>query len=307
MDVHLRDLRYFVAVAEEASFTHAAERLHVSQPGLSKQLRQLERSLGATLLLRDRRGVSLTAAGAALLPEARRLLGAWDAVAGVVETAGAQERSELRVGLQTGLGRGLYPAVARRFAALQPGWRVALRLRGWSDPSAGLRDHTTDAAFLWLPVPDGLEARVLLVEPRWVALSAGHRLAARAEIDFAELLDEPFVALPAPAGPLRDFWLAAAERGGRPARVAVEAATPDETFEAVAAGAGIHLLAAGNVPLYTHPDVVCRPVSGLSPCGLAIAWRRGDRRRPVRAFVRACAEVADDVGDADDAAGGSGL
>ena len=81
MDVHLRDLRYFVAVAEEGSFTHAADRLHVSQPGLSKQIRQLERSLGATLLRRDHRGVGLTAAGAALLPEAQRLLGAWDGVA----------------------------------------------------------------------------------------------------------------------------------------------------------------------------------------------------------------------------------
>jgi DNA-binding transcriptional LysR family regulator len=264
----------------------------VTQPALSKQIRQLERLLGATLLRRDRRGVSLTGPGETLLPEARRLLGAWDGVAGAVAAAGAEERRELRVGLQTGLGRDLYPAVVRRFAVLQPGWRVALRLYDWSDASAGLLRRSADAAFLWLPVAAGLEYRVLLVEPRWVALRAGHRLAAGEAVDFAALLDEPFVALPPAAGALRDFWLGTAERGGRPVRVGAEAATPDETFEAVAAGAGVHLLAAGNAALYARPGVVCRPVRGLAPCGLAIAWRRDDRRRAVRSFVRACTDAA---------------
>src|SRR5215208_1884327 len=77
MDVHLRDLRYFVAVAEELSFTRAATRLYVSQPVLSKQIRQLERNLRATLLRRDSRGVTLSPAGLALLPHAQRLLKEW--------------------------------------------------------------------------------------------------------------------------------------------------------------------------------------------------------------------------------------
>jgi DNA-binding transcriptional LysR family regulator len=78
MDVHGRDLRYFVAIAEELHFTRAAERLYVSQPALSKQIRMLERQLGAELFERDRQGVALTLVGAALLPHARRVLAAWD-------------------------------------------------------------------------------------------------------------------------------------------------------------------------------------------------------------------------------------
>ena len=78
MDAHLRDLRYFVAVAEELNFTRAAERLHISQPALSKQIQGLETSLRAQLFLRDRRQVSLTAAGKALLNAARPLLDRWD-------------------------------------------------------------------------------------------------------------------------------------------------------------------------------------------------------------------------------------
>src|SRR5262245_12220485 len=252
MDVHLRDLRYFVAVAEELSFTRAAERLYVSQPALSKQLRQLERTLRVTLLRRDSRGVTLTPAGALLLPQARRLLEAWDEAARTAAEAEAHDRRVLRVGLQTSIGRDLYPAVSRRFAELQAGWRLSLRVRDWTDPSAGLLDQTTDAALVWLPAPAGLEYRVLLVEPRWVALPDGHRLAGREQVDFGELLDEPFVALPAEAGPMRDFWLATAERSGRPAHIAAEVTTADETFEAVASGVGVHLLAAGNAAIYTR-------------------------------------------------------
>jgi DNA-binding transcriptional LysR family regulator len=292
MDVHLRDLRYFVAVAEELSFTRAAERLYVSQPALSKQVRQLERALRATLLRRDSRGVTLTPAGALLLPQARRLLETWDEAARTAAEAEAQDRRVLRIGLQTSIGRDLYPAVSRRFAELQPGWRLSLRACDWTDPSAGLLDQTSDVALAWLPVLADLDYRVLLVEPRWVALPGGHRLAGREQVDFGELLDEPFVALPPEAGPMRDFWLATVERGGHPAHIAAEAATPDETFEAVASGLGVHLLAAGNVAIYARPGIACRPVGGLSPCSLAVAWRRGDQRDQVRAFVQASLEAA---------------
>ncbi|MCI3272851.1 LysR family transcriptional regulator [Streptomyces cylindrosporus] len=295
-DVHVRDLRYFVTVAEELHFTRAAERLYVSQPALSKQIRALERQLGVELLRRDRQGVELTAAGAALLPYARRVLAAWAQGADVVAEARAALRSTLVVGMSTSPGRGgLLPAIRSRFTAAQPEAAVRLRQVSWEDPTAGLADGDADVAFVWLPLP-GQERyawTVVAEEPRLVALPEDHRLAARAEVDFAELADEPFLALPPSAGPLRDYWLALDEREGRPPRVGAEIASTEETYEALVAGLGVCLVAAGNVPLITLGGVVTRPVRGLAPSRYVLAWRKGDRRRLVRAYAEACRQVAE--------------
>src|SRR5687768_3775452 len=238
MDVHLRNLHYFVAVAEELHFSRAAERLHVSQPALSKQIRQLERELRFPLFRRDRRRVELTAAGEALLPAARRLMADWEVSFTEAGARASEEGKLLRVGFQTSVGGGIYQAIAAQFAQLHPDWRLVLRLHEWSDPTGGLLDRSADVAFLWLPAgaEDTIDVRPLRSERRFVALPAGHRLARRKALQMADLLDEPFVALPDDAGPLRAYWLALDERNGRPARIGAEAATPDEAFEAVATG-----------------------------------------------------------------------
>jgi DNA-binding transcriptional LysR family regulator len=294
MDVHLRDLRYFVAVAEELSFTRAASnRLFIAQPTLSKQIRQLELTMRVALFERDRRTVALTPAGAALLPRARALLDQWGDTER--ELAGAARCTTVTVGFQTRIGRGLIPMVTGRLERLHPEWKLLFRQVSWADPTAGLASGDVDVAVAWLPFPAGEEFtwKVVATEQRWVALPAGHRLAGDGAgsptIPFAELVDEPFIALPASAGTLRDFWLATDHRR-TPPRIAAEAATADETFEAVASGLGVVLLSAGNVSVYQRPDVVCRPVSGLSPSQLAVAWRTGDDRDAVRVFADACAE-----------------
>jgi DNA-binding transcriptional LysR family regulator len=285
MDARILDLRYFVAVAEELSFTRAAgERLFVSQPALSKQIRQLEKSLRASLFDRDRRTVRLTAAGEALLPRARAIIAEWDgarqAVAGLVGTT-------LTVGFQTRIGRGLIPSVTARMNDLLPDWRLHFRQVSWADPTAGLGADEVDVAIAWLPMPTrgDLAWRVVSTEDRWVALPPAHRLAALDVVPFDALLDEPFIALPAAAGPARGFWLADDVRRG-PARVAAEAATADETFEAVASGLGVVLLGEGNAG--QREDVVYRAVTGLPPSELAVVWRAADRRDAVRVFVESC-------------------
>jgi DNA-binding transcriptional LysR family regulator len=293
MDAHLRDLRYFVAVAEELHFGRAAERLHLSQPALSKQIRSLETTLRAQLFRRDRRRVELTAAGTALYAVARDLLRDWDDGVTVVTDAAAQEARILRVGTLTSIGRALYPAIIDHFAKRQPGWQVELRSFGWGDATGGLRDQVTDAAFVWLPVDDRLiESQVLAVERRFVALSASHPLAACSSVGFGEIAGEPVAALPVSAGSAREFWLAVEARGDVPVRVAAEVSTADEVFEIVASGIAITLLAEGNAAIYARPGIVCVPVTDLSPARLAIAWRRDDRRLAVRDFVRACRDAA---------------
>ena len=196
MDVHLRDLRYFVAVAEELSFTRAARRLHLSQPALSKQIQGLETALHAQLLQRNRREVKLTEAGEALLASARSLLESWDGTTATVTEAAARDTRVLRVGTLTSIGRALYPGVIDQFAVRQPGWRVELRSFGWGDPTAGLRDRVTDVAFLWLPIDaDDIAHEILVTERRVLALSTKHPLAGRSAVTFADIVDEPLLAL----------------------------------------------------------------------------------------------------------------
>ncbi|WP_093628954.1 LysR family transcriptional regulator [Streptomyces sp. 3213.3] len=294
-DVHVRDLRYFVAVAEELHFTRAAEKLYVSQPALSKQIRALERQLGAELFRRDRQTVTLTPAGTALLPYAERMLALWAEGASALAEVSAAERSTLVVGMSTSPGRGgLLPAIRSRFTAARPEAVVRLRQVSWDDPTAGLADGGADVAFVWLPLPEAerYDWTVVAEEPRLVALPDAHPLAARPEVDFADLLDEPFLALPPDAGPLRDHWLALAERGGRPPRIGAEIASTEETYEALVAGLGICLVAAGNAHLITLGGVTTRPVHGVSPSRYALAWRRENGGRPlVRAYAEACRGV----------------
>jgi len=170
---------------------------------------------------------------------------------------------------------------------------VELRSFGWGDATGGLGDRLSDLAFLWLPA-DAAEVvcEVLASERRFVAVSSRHPLAGRSEVSFAEIAGEPFAALPASAGALRDFWLAADQRAGHPPHVAAEVNTADEVFEIVASGAAITLLAEGNAAIYAREGIICIPVSGLDPARLAIAWRRDDRRPAVRDFVRACRDAA---------------
>ncbi|NWF27181.1 LysR family transcriptional regulator [Streptomyces sp. PKU-EA00015] len=299
MDVHGRDLRYFVAVAEQLHFTRAAESLFVSQPALSKQIRALERQLGAPLFERDRQSVRLTTVGRALLPHARKVLDAWEEAHEAVRQAAAEQRGTLTVGMSTSPGRGgLLPAIRSRFTEAHPGARVKLRQVGWEDATAGLADGTSDAAFVWLPLsgPERFRWVVMATERRLVALPEAHPLASRESVDIAELLDEPFLALPAGAPELRDYWLALDDRealGAGPPRIGGEIAGADETYEALVDGLGVCLVAAGNAPLLTRGGVVVRPVRGVSPSRFALAWRADDTRELVRDYARAAARVAE--------------
>ncbi|MGO4750947.1 LysR family substrate-binding domain-containing protein, partial [Streptomyces sp. 2MCAF27] len=211
----------------------------------------------------------------------------------------ADQAAVLVVGMSTSPGRGgVLPAIRSRFTAARPDARLVLRQVPWQDSTAGLADGTCDAAFVWLPLPDPSRYRWVVVaeEPRLVAMADTHPLADREIIDFTDLLDEPFLALPDSAGPLRDYWLATDARGGKPARIGAEVASTEETYEALVAGLGVVLLAAGNTPLITLGGVVTREVRGISPSRFALAWRADDRRPLVREYVRAC-ELATGAND----------
>ena len=227
MDVHLRDLRYFTAVAEELHFRKAAERLFVSQPVLSRQIARLEQDLKARLFIRDRRSVQLTSAGEALLHRARNLLEDWDAATKEVTTLARKEQSVLVIGLQTGVGRGMLHTLTQALNAIQ--WRPELHQVAWNDATAGVEAGDCDAGFAWLgtTINPRCDYVVVAEEPIMLAVNSQHRLAGRRQASFAEVSNEPLVALPDSAKELRSFWLAEHARHGSPAPIACEAATAD--------------------------------------------------------------------------------
>ena len=125
-----------------------------------------------------------------------------------------------------------------------------------------------------------------------MALANDHRLAALERVSMTDLLDEPFLALPESAGPLRDYWLALDDRDGHPVRIQAEINDTEETYEAVASGIGICLLAAGNAPIFARGDVTMLPVRDLSPSELVLAWNERHCPPLLETFAALCEQVA---------------
>lgn len=144
-------------------------------------------------------------------------------------------------------------------------------------------------ALLRLPVPgqQHLAVRVLLHEPRWVALPDGHRLADLTTVPFQALLEEPFVATPAGTGVWRDYWLANDQRDGRPIRIGAEVNSPDEWLEAIANGRGVSLTPEASARYYARPGLTYRPVTAVTPSQVAVVWHPDDRRGAVHDFIGA--------------------
>lgn len=287
MDVHLQDLRYFVAAAEELHLARAADRLGIPQPALSRQITMLENDLQVTLFDRDRRSVALTAAGDALLVAARGLLTAWDETRQTIGDIAATEASVLRVGIHDAVNQDIIAELRGRLRARSPAWQLEVVQIDWDDPACGLADHTTDLALMWLPVPEAgrYGHHVVASETRHVALQRLHPLAARDSIRFAELLDQSFIAMPQQAGPLRDFWLAIPQRNGQPPKIAATAHNAEECIDLIATGAGVALVAESSTVSYVRPGLVTVPVNDLPPAELALAWLATDTRNVVRSLV----------------------
>ncbi|MFI9584054.1 LysR family transcriptional regulator [Streptomyces sp. NPDC052236] len=291
MDVDTRLLRSFLAVAEDGSLTRAAERLFVSQPALTKQIKQLETQLGVRLFTRSKAGMALTEPGQTLAAQVPALLAEWDEVLRETKSAASKSARVLRVGFVGSAANEATQHIIAEFARRRPGWRADMRQAPWSNPTAGLADGDVDAALLRLPFPgqDTLRVEVLFTEPRWVALPTAHPLASREVIDFQDLWDEPFVAALPESGWWRDYWLAADERDGHPVRIGAVTDQPDDWLSAIANGYGIALAPESAARFYSRPGVVYRPVSGVSASQVGIAWAPADDGNPiVHDFVRCC-------------------
>ncbi|MGW0807894.1 LysR family transcriptional regulator [Nonomuraea sp. NPDC002799] len=291
MDVDTRLLRYFAAVAEEGNLTRAAQQLFVSQPALTKQIKQLESLLGVRLFTRSRAGMALTEPGRVLAEEVPALLESWDRILRETKSVASQAERVLRIGYLASAANEATQHIIAEFARLRPDWRADMRQATWSNPTAGLASGEVDVAIVRLPFPgqDALRVEVLFVEPRWVALPTAHPFASREVISFADLWDESFLAAPAETGRWRDFWLAADERDGHPVRIGAVVEQPDDWLSAIANGYGIALAPQSAARFYSRPGVTFRPVTGVSPSQIGVAWAPADDANPViEDFVRCC-------------------
>ncbi|MFG2334140.1 LysR family transcriptional regulator [Streptomyces sp. NPDC048604] len=291
MDVDTRLLRYFAAVAQEGSLTRAAERLYVSQPALTKQIRHLEALLDVRLFTRSKSGMALTEPGRALAAGVPGLLADWERMRRETRNAAARAARVLRVGFLASAANELTPRITAAFHERRPDWRVEMRQAPWSDPTAGLAAGDVDAALLRLPFPgqERMRTEVLLSEARWIVLPAGHRLADRDEIPFRELWDEPFVAAPGETGAWQEYWLAVDAREGRPVRIGAVTEHPDDWLTAIANGYGIALAPESAARFYPRPGVVYRPVTGVAPTSVGVAWPPAADADPlVQDFVACC-------------------
>jgi DNA-binding transcriptional LysR family regulator len=275
--VQLQQLRYFVAVAETRHFTHAADNLGVAQPTLSKQIHTLEASLGAPLFERIRGDVSLTVAGEALLPLARRIVADADAARDAVQDIVGLRRGEVRLGATPSLCSSLVPAVLRTYRAEHPGIQLYISEGSSQDLIADLLAHSLDLALIVQPehgVDPALETTEVLRESLVVASVADRPPPTVArQLDLIELRHTPMVMFRA-GYDIRDVTLQACERAGFTPKFAVEGGEMDAVLAFVEAGLGVALVP--SMVLANRPLLRATP---LAPPGMrrtiALAQRRG--------------------------------
>ena len=196
MTLELRHLRYFVAVAEQLSFTRAAQELHIAQQSLSQQITVLERAIGVRLLDRDTRGTRLTETGRLFLPEARAVLARADTAVATARRAATGEIGTLSLAFLVSTANYMLPPVVRAFRRRFPDVDLTTDDTDIATLVSGLRDGRYDAAFTRPPLVDDLTTVALVTEPVCAVLPAGHALAGRAELHLSELADEPWVLTP---------------------------------------------------------------------------------------------------------------
>lgn len=291
MRPEVRQLQYFLAVADELNFTRAAERLNIAQQALSSAIAQLEALLGVKLFERTTRTVTLTSAGETWLPYAREAFAGAGRAADAARDLAAGRRGLLRVGLAATTALDLTPRLLRAFAERFPLVDAQLEHFDFEDPSGGLHEHRTDVALVRPPFSDhGLELVALGTEPRFAVLAADHPLAERASVDFAELADEPWMAVA--TDPLWcDFWQVA-ELRSEPVKVGAICRTRDELFEAARARTATGLVPESVARAQAWPLLKFVEVRDVVPSTLAIAWRSDNHLAAVDNFVNLATEFS---------------
>ncbi len=292
--MELRHFRYFVAVAEYGGFTRAAARLHVSQPTLSQQIRDLERQVGTPLLVRDPSGTRLTPAGAAFYERIRGVLHAVDEAASTARYVAGLREGTLRVGVALPMPREIHLTVLTAFAEAYPEVQVSPRQLGLVDFDRPLIRGEIDVALMFMPVdPERLAWEPVLHEPRGLAVSTGHDLWDVDAVHFTDVLGQAFAPVHAevPVRAVR-WWTMDEQRNDEPPRYrGAPGATPEEVLLSV------RLNRVVCPAPYNYRDTALPTglrmieLTGLPPATVVAARRREDRGGLAEAFCSLAART----------------
>jgi DNA-binding transcriptional LysR family regulator len=282
--VDLRELRYFLAVAEELNFTRAASRVHVAQQALSSAIRELEEKLGVRLFSRSTRHVALTSAGDVLVPAARRILADVAAALHDVQRAAAGRQGHLVLGVAIAVhGAPVVREAIRRFQEEAPDVELQVVGHDHSDPSAGLASGASQASFVLAPLTlEGARSLLVLEEPRHVLLPVQHPLAGREAVSSRDLSGLPWLRVPAPDSRWTRFWFS--HPLGETA-TAPEIRTGVEWVPAIETGQGVMYSLPTLAADYLPPDIRMVPVIDIEPGAVVLAWLNETLDPVVDAFV----------------------
>jgi DNA-binding transcriptional LysR family regulator len=280
-----RHLKYFIAVAEERHFGRAALRLHMAQPPLSQQIRQLEELLGTPLLVRTTRKVDLTPAGQVLLDRGRALLQELDALVEDVQQVGAGATGVIRVGFTGTATYRLMPGIVQAARRTLPGLRITVQGEMLTPQmEAALEEGRLDVAVLRPPVrSDEIALRLLEQDQLVAALPADSPLAERGTLDITDLSAEDFIGYPSSSA-VSSISVEACRKAGFQPRLVQEAKETSTLLSLVAAGMGVALVPMTS-RMFSFQGVVFRPLRNPPPVDLAVAWNRNNETPLVRNFL----------------------
>ena len=290
MNLELRQLRYFTTVAEELHFGRAAARLHMTQPPLSQAIAALEDGLGAPLFLRTRRQVALTPAGAALLPEARRLLEQASGIPELVRRAAAGESGRLALSFVTPADYSVLPPLLRDYSAAFPKVELVLQEATSDVQVDGLLHGRIDAGLLIPPLPDKardlLDYASVLEEPLVLCAPGGVLPDDGKPIDLRALPALPLIIFPRKSAPsLYDAILSCFHDAGITPTIGQEAIQMQTIVSLVSAGMGLALVPQ-SVSNLLRPGVEYRALANPTPLvELGLAWRRDNASPVLRGFL----------------------
>lgn len=290
--MELRHLRYFLALAEELSFTRAAERLHVSQPPLSLQIQQLEEEVGARLFNRTSRRVELTLAGQAFLAETRAVLDRLAVASQRARDIGEGLAGRIDVGLSGSHFLGPLPRIIAGYAQTHPNVSIALHELKPAAQLDALRERRIDVSVSRTPVNDAeLSSTLLWKDPVAVAMPAAHRLARRRRLTLQALRGEPFVMLRTDSSAYAQYIHDCCVQAGFAPRVAQWVVELPAVLSLVAAGIGVALIPASLQNLFPAEVRVATLGMGAPNADVYAVQRIADATPVRQAFVRLAAEA----------------